>query len=86
MEQESGVGVPGMDQGSGVGVHGIDQGSMPMSMPTFEATKEMEWYIERKIGSFDGSDLENWKNFVKLFESVCAARPWGHYPDGSCKT
>ena len=44
--------------------------------PSLSEFKDMDWFLERKIGVFDGERISVWKNFILVFEKVCQTKGW----------
>ena len=38
--------------------------------------KEIDWFLEKKIGNFSGENLDLWDNFVGIFEK---SKGWDKY-------
>ena len=55
--------------------------SEQLDEPSLAELKEMDWFIQRKIGTFDGESMERWADFVVLFENTCRKRKWDVYPE-----
>ena len=41
--------------------------------------KEIDWFLEKKIGNFSGENLDLWDNFVGIFEKTAMSKGWDKY-------
>ena len=44
--------------------------------PSVGEFRDMDWFLERKMGNFDGENPSGWANFVTAFENVCRTKGW----------
>ena len=41
--------------------------------------KDIDWYLEKKIGKFSGENWDVWQNFVSLFEKAAVSKGWDRF-------
>lgn len=56
-----------------------EEDSCVEDQPSLSEQKEIDWFLERRIGAFDGEDWSNWENFILMFEKVVVKRKWDRY-------
>ena len=44
--------------------------------PTVDQIREIEWVLSRKLGRFDGENVQLWGNYVGMFENLASKSGW----------
>ena len=44
--------------------------------PTVDQIREIEWVLSRKLGRFDGENVQLWGNYVGMFEDLASKSGW----------
>ena len=62
--------------GSAHGGGTIENDVVGMKLLSLAQIKEIDEFLQRKLGTFDGERIDTWSRFVGLYESVCESRGW----------